>query len=273
MVKPLAYAAVELRFRGQVIAGHCEHDGFFRFEWSSPEHLPAGRHEVTVACVVTDAHTHAVAEGYVLVPHVTQYAFISDIDDTIMRSYSATIFRRLYELLRHNPERRRLFTETVSYYHKLATTHTRDELSNPFFYVSSSEWNLFDYLQRTFHYNRLPEGVFLLNQIKRWFELFRTGKTGHSGKLMRIARILAAFPQQQFVLLGDNSQDDPKIYKAIAERHPGKIYAVYIRNVRPSRSEETTALLASLEARNQVEVCLFSETADALAHAQRIGLL
>jgi len=264
--------ALELHFGGQVWHGSTEYDGFFRFEWKVPGTLPAGWHEVTITCRDKNGALLAEAKGSILVPHITQYAFISDIDDTILYSYSSTVFRRLYELLFHNPERRRIFRETAAYYRLLTAAHTEPAIPNPLFYVSSSEWNLYDYLRRIFRFNDLPEGIFLLDQVKRWYQLLQTGKTGHSGKLIRISRILQAFPRQRIVLLGDNSQRDPEIYKAIATKYPGQIRAVYIREVRPSKTAATLAILESLEA-SGVEVCFFRETREAIAHGRRTGLI
>ncbi|WP_118975645.1 App1 family protein [Taibaiella koreensis] len=268
VLKPAPYVPLRLQFYDQVLEGHSEYDGFFRFEWASAHTLAAGWHPFTVGL---GNDNPAPAEGKLWVPHVTQFAFISDIDDTIMKSYSATVFRRLYELLARNPERRRIFLETANHYKLLSLAHTHAAAPNPMFYVSSSEWNLYDYLDRVFSYNNLPPGIFLLNQVKRWFELLRSGKTGHSGKLIRISRVLQAFPRQQFVLLGDNSQQDPQLYRAIAEKHPGQIYAIYIRNVRASRAVATETLLSGLPA--NVHSCFFEHSSEAIEHGRAIGLL
>ena len=70
-----------------------------------------------------------------------------------------------------------------------------------------------------------------LNIIKKWYQLFKTGKTKHQGKLIQLVRILEAFPKQRFILLGDNSQKDPEIYAAVANKYPDRITAIYIRNI------------------------------------------
>lgn len=267
LVRPVARVPLRLQFYGQEIGGVTEYDGFFRIEWSSEQALAAGRHQVTVLCDTEEGTVSAT--GTVCVSHVTQFAVISDIDDTIMKSYSATVFRRLYELIVHNPERRRVFQEAVNHYKLLSLAHTTAGMPNPMFYVSSSEWNLYDYLNRIFAYNNIPEGIFLLNQVKRWYQLFRTGRTNHSGKLMRISRILQAFPRQQFILLGDNSQQDPALYKAITEKHPDQVFAIYIRDVRLSRAGATAALLKDLD----TPVCVFSHSSEAIEHGKQIGLL
>jgi len=154
----------------------------------------------------------------------------------------------------------------------LSSAHTRLDAPNPFFYISSSEWNLYDYLQTVFKKNHLPEGAFLLNQVKRWYELWKTGKTKHEGKLLRVLRILKVFPHQRFVFFGDNSQSDPAIYAKLAEQFSHRMFAVYIRNVRLKNEQLTRQLLQSMAEKN-IHVLLFKESAEAIAHSRQIGLI
>src|SRR3546814_14805134 len=79
----------------------------------------------------------AEAIGIIYVTPITQYAFISDIDDTVMVSHSATIGRRLRELFIRNPRTRKTFPGTAGYYKRLSAAFTSDDKPNPFFYVSS----------------------------------------------------------------------------------------------------------------------------------------
>jgi phosphatidate phosphatase APP1 len=271
-VRPAPYVRVRLNFKGQVVHQKTAYDGFFKFEWEAIENVPAGWHEVRVEALGEDDAVLAVAEGKVYVPHITQYAFISDIDDTVMISHSAKIGRRLRELFIKNPRTRKTFLDTKKHYGLLALSHTDTEQPNPFFYVSSSEWNLYDYLVETFRFNGLPEGAFLLNQIKSWTGLLKTGKTGHEGKLLRVRRILDVFPNQKFVFFGDNSQKDPFIYATIAEKYPQNIEAVYIRNIRKSKTVVTLEILAKIEAKG-IKTCLFNHSKEAIAHSKKIGLI
>lgn len=271
-VKPLPYASVQLLFEGQVIKSSTAFDGFFKIEVTPTHHLSAGWHPVEVQALDKNGKVLSAAAGKVFVPHLSQFAFISDIDDTIIRSFSAKIFKRLYELISRNAAKRRLFDETAKHYNLLAFSFTEDELPNPFFYVSSSEWNLYDYLKNVFKVKNLPRGIFLLNQIKRWKELVLTGKTGHDGKFLRIVRILKAFPKQQFILLGDNSQKDPEIYARIADKYASQLAAIYIRNVRKSK-EGDAGLLLEAHSKNGIPVCIFKKSKDAIEHGIKIGLI
>ncbi|MET4081224.1 phosphatidate phosphatase APP1 [Pedobacter sp. UYP30] len=272
MVKPFAFTNIKLHFFGKTFLNKTEADGFFKFEWQANEKVAAGWHEVKIDALNEAGDVMAEGFGKIYVPHITQYAFISDIDDTVVNSYSATLWRRLKVLLTKNPRTRTVFSSTANYYQQLAVSHTTLNQPNPFFYVSSSEWNLYDYLTEAFKFNQLPDGIFLLNTIKRLKDFFKTGKTGHQGKLLRVMRVLDTFPEQKFVFFGDNSQQDPQIYETIVQRYPKNIMAVYIRNVRLSKAESTLELLDKIETLG-ISTCLFTKSEEAMAHSKKIGLI
>lgn len=271
-VNPVPGARLRLHWENEHYDTTAEADGFFKFEWEDKNSTPAGWHTVQIDCIDSNGQILASGEGKIFVPHITQYAFISDIDDTVLVSCSATIFKRLRVLFTGNPHTRLAFPDVVQYYNLLAKAQTEDNVPNPFFYVSSSEWNLYNDLTAFFSYNRLPPGVFLLNSIKRWYEIAKTGKTKHEGKLLRIVRIMEAFPNQKFVLLGDNSQHDPSVYNAVVEKYPANVHSIYIRNVRRSKEMATRDILQILE-KNGVHTCLFTNSSEAIAHSKNIGLL
>ncbi|SFG57062.1 App1 family protein [Pedobacter insulae] len=272
VVKPFPFAKVRLHFYDQRVDQTAEYDGFFKFEWEAKEDVKAGWHDVKVEALDDKNKIIAFSDGKLYVPHITQYAFISDIDDTIMISHSARMAKRLRELFIKNPRTRKTFESLKEHYQLLANAHTTIEQPNPFFYVSSSEWNLYDYLVEMFRFNELPEGTFLLNQLKRWKNLIKTGKTGHEGKLLRVMRIIDAFPNQQFVFFGDNSQQDPAIYQKISEKYSRNMAAVYIRNIRPERQDITEQLLEKIK-QTGVETCLFANSKEAISHSKKIKLI
>jgi len=272
ILKPYPSVRVRLQFFDQTIYNETENDGFFKFEWKANQDIEAGWHYIKVEALADDDSVLSSSEGKVYVPHITQYAFVSDVDDTVMISHSATIGRRLRELFIKNPRTRKTFPDAAHHYQLLAKSHTEKDQPNPFFYVSSSEWNLYDYLLETFRFNKLPDGAFLLNTLKRWKDLVRTGKTGHEGKLIRVMRILDAFPNQKFVFFGDNSQQDPEIYTSIAEKYPKNIEAIYIRNIRPEKELETLKLFEKAKQHN-IQTCLFNNSLEAIEHSKKIGLI
>lgn len=272
-IKPVPAAKVRLHWYGAELDTTTEKDGFFKFEWTSQVHLPAGWHECRVELLQDDGTVLKEAPAKLFVPHITQFAFVSDIDDTVMVSHSATRFKRLRELLTRHPHNRRVFEGTRNFYELLSNASTDPDVPNPFFYVSSSEWNLYYDLKSFFRFHELPQGVFLLSQMKQWFQLMATGQTKHSGKLSRIYRILEAFPNQQYILLGDNSQADPGIYASIADRFPERVFAIYIRNIKPSHYEETKKILDNILARETIHTCIFDHSEEAIQHAKKVRLI
>ncbi len=272
LVKPVKNVRVMLQWNNQQLYAVTGKDGFFKFQWASVADIAAGWHEVQVHLLDGGDEISATGTGKLFVPHSTQFAFISDIDDTIMVSYAATRFKRLQTLFTKNPHTRKLFDDVTHHYQLLSLAHTNASLPNPFFYVSSSEWNLYEDLNEFFKQHSLPKGAFLLSELKRWYQLFKTGKTKHQGKIMRIARILKTFPKQRFILLGDNGQKDPEIYAAIANMYPGKIEAIYIRNIHPFKEKYAQEKLAEISSK-EIHICIFKNTSEALLYSRSIGLI
>ncbi|MGI9527854.1 MAG: App1 family protein [Weeksellaceae bacterium] len=246
-----------------------DENGYFEFEFDPQNNIPAGWHAIKIS------HQHQpnlYNEGEIFVPYASSQAIISDIDDTVLKSYSASFIRKIYELLSKNPHERRLFDHTVEWYRELAESHPPGSETHPFFYVSSSEWNLYDYLNTIFELNGLPKGIFLLNHIKSIKQFFKTGKTGHEGKLERIKSLIKAFPEQEFILIGDNTQKDPYIYASIAKAYPDSVIAIFIRNKRPKNQKATQELLASLN-QYHINTCLFDTTIEAMKRSRELGYI
>ena len=271
-VKPVANVSVQMDWNNQTLFSKTEKDGFFKFEWQSDEKIEAGWHPIIINSIDGKGNVTASGEGKLFVPHSTQYGFISDIDDTVLISHSSKTGKKLRTMFTKNPRSRKAFDNVVRFYQLLSLAHTTPDLLNPFFYVSSSEWNLYHDLNEFFKHNDLPKGTFLLNGIKKWYQLFSTGNTKHQGKFIRVIRILEAFPKQKFILLGDNSQQDPEIYSKITHRYSDRIIAIYIRNVRKSKAEVTLQLLANIE-NKQIYTLQFDETEQAISHSKAIGLI
>ena len=271
-VSPIPNVRVQMRWNNQHFFTTTEKDGFFKFEWQSNDHVEAGWHQIIVHSIDYQGRTTATGEGKIFVPHSTQYGFISDIDDTVLVSHSSETGKKLRVMFTKNPRSRKTFDDVVKFYQLLSLAHTTSDLLNPFFYVSSSEWNLYEDLNEFFKHNNLPKGAFLLNSIKKWFQLFSTGTTKHQGKFIRVIRILEAFPKQKFILLGDNSQRDPEIYASIANKYSDRVIAIYIRNVRKSKTEITLQLLSNIQ-NKQIYALQFNHTDEAISHSKSIGLI
>lgn len=271
VVKPFAGIRVQLEWEGQTYFAETDTDGFFKFEWKDEPPLQQGWHEVIVSALL-GKNVIAESKGHVYVPFDTQYGFISDIDDTFLVSHSSNLRKRLFVLFTQNARSRKPFEGVVKHYQLLSLSNASAEAPNPFFYVSSSEWNLYDYIREFTEVNQIPKGVFLLSQLKRFKELLKTGQNHHLTKFTRIARILENYPRQRFVLLGDSSQQDPYIYEAIVSHFPKQVHAVYIRDVYAKNKEKAADVLQKIESRG-VPCCFFQHSSEAILHSIKIGLI
>ncbi|MXV38510.1 DUF2183 domain-containing protein [Flavobacteriaceae bacterium Ap0902] len=243
--------------------------GYFEFEFDPKDNIPAGWHAINV---YYKKNPKVKSQGEIFVPYHSSQAIISDIDDTLLKSYSASWFRKIYELLSKNPHERKLFDHTVEWYRALAKAYPPGTEEHPFFYVSSSEWNLYDYLNTVFTHHGLPKGIFLLNHLKSLKNLFKTGKTGHDGKLTRINSLIKAFPDQKFILIGDNTQRDPYIYQEVAIQNPDKVLAIFIRNKSAKKKEAIQKVLNSIQ-NPEIVILQFDTTLEAMEKSKELGFI
>ncbi len=274
MVKPIKGAVVSLQWKEKRYTAITASDGFFKLEWDYNESPAAGQYEVEVVLLKkgTDNIIKAKATSVVIVPSVRSFSFISDIDDTFLISHSSNIRKRLFVLLTENAKSRKPFDGAVEHYRLLHGIDDANPANNAFFYVSSSEWNLYDYIEDFLHEHQLPDGVCLLNQVKTLSKLFSTGQNNHSGKFTRIVKILEAYPHQRFVLLGDDSQKDIDIYTSIVEHFPQNVYCVYIRRVGTPEKENVLLKQKLIEAKG-VLFYYFVHSQEAILHSKKIGLI
>jgi len=274
MVKPVPNVAVRLLGTTQRVQALTDRDGFFRLEWTTPRPLEPGWHAVQVGLVSTYTgrpEVFAVGEGEIFAPHPTALGCISDIDDTFLISHSSNLRKRLRVLLTESALSRDPFEKVVEHYQQLALLGTSPARPNPFFYVSSSEWNLYEYICDFSGKHALPKGVYLLSALKRLSQVYRTGQGRHLTKFARIVRILEAFPTQRFVLLGDDTQEDPTIYASLTEHFAAQIVCVYLRQVEAKNREQTWQFVARIRATG-TECCYFAHSAEAMEHTRGLRL-
>ena len=273
LIKPLVNAKVKLLWKDRVLEAYSQQDGFFKFEWIPDKALHPGWHSVIVSIANPTRRTKfSESRGDIFVPYPNRNTFISDIDDTFLISHSSNLRKRLYILFTKNARSRKPFESVVEFYQALERNGAAEGSSNPFFYVSSSEWNLYDYIGEFSKQQALPRGVYLLNQMKTFSELWKTGQNNHSTKFVRITRIIEAYPDQHFVLFGDDSQEDPSIYLALAQHFREKIVAIYIRHVSKVNREKVIGIMMQLRSFD-IAVCYFSHSSEAIEHARLTGLI
>ncbi len=209
--------------------------------------------------------------AYVLVPPAdAEYGIISDIDDTVIKTTATNLLAMSRNTFLHNAHTRLPFAG-VSKFYKSLQLGRNGKRNNPFFYVSSSPWNLYDLLVDFLDLNDIPEGPLLL----RDFGLDENKKiSDHMGhKFKEIKNILLAYPHLNFVLIGDSGQDDPKIYREIVTKFPGRILSIYIRNVQLADREKIAIEISKELVVDKVEMIVVDNTVEAAEHAAKIGLI
>lgn len=271
-IKTQANADVYLEHDGIKIHTKTLDDGYFKFCIPLKEKSHYGWMEYSVSIVYGKEEIRETA-SYIR-PHKGNFGFISDIDDTFLVSHTRNPLKKLYILLFRNVYARKVFENVVAHYQALsAAGKNNPNEQNAFFYVSSSEWNLYRFITQFSEINGLPKAVLLLKDIKTSLtDLFLTGRGDHNHKFEKIKHVLEFYPDLQYTLLGDDSQHDPYLYENICKIFPVNVIAVYIRQTGNSKKEKTISALKNLESLN-VKVCYFRESSEAIAHSKSIGLI
>ncbi|MFM2368388.1 MAG: hypothetical protein RL619_688 [Bacteroidota bacterium] len=271
-IKTQANADVYLEHNKIKIHTKTLNDGYFKFCVPLDQFTIYGWIDYEVS-IVYNNETITTKDSYIR-PHKGNLGIISDIDDTFLVSHTLNPLKKLYVLLFKNINKRKIYEDVVTHYQALSTAGRENkEEFNAFFYVSSSEWNLYRFIIKFTELHQLPKAVLLLKDIKTSLtDFFLTGRGNHNHKFDKIKHILEFYPNLEYVLLGDDSQHDPFLYEAICKIFPVTVKAVYIRQTGDSKKEKTTAVLKNLETL-KVSVCYFKNSSEAIAHSKMIGII
>ncbi|KAI1653209.1 hypothetical protein F4813DRAFT_383418 [Daldinia decipiens] len=155
-------------------------------------------------------------------------SLISDIDDTIKRSNISLGAKEIFR----NTFIRELGDLTV------------DGVQT--WYSALHDLGLYPVLATYFKLAGLPPGSLHLKQytgmLQGIFEPVAERKKGTLEKIMR------DFPERKFLLVGDSGEADLEVYTELAVSHPGRILAIFIRDV--TTPEQTGYFDSGFDARN-----------------------
>ncbi len=235
-LRPLAGRRVEARLiQGEAVQATTNERGFFEAELPCRPEVPAGKWGVFQYRLPGEGDW---CRGEALISHPSNVGVISDIDDTVITSHSTLPLRKFYLMVTRNAHSRRPTPELDQLLQ--AVRQLNDErLPEDFYYVSDSEWNLYDFLVKFFEVHNLPKGVFLLRRFQHgfrdaWQEDVERGNT----KYDRIQFLFRFFPRKPFILVGDTSQQDMAIYATVAREYGDRVRGILIRRVRRAASPE-----------------------------------
>ncbi|KJD35446.1 hypothetical protein PW52_10140 [Tamlana sedimentorum] len=209
--------------------------------------------------------------GEMLIPSVNaSFGVISDIDDTILHTGLVSIlkWRVVFNTFLTSAGKRMPLDGAPEFYHLLHRGKSGKE-ANPIFYVSHSPWNLYRYLNYFLYKNKFPKGPIVLRNFPKPFIKKKDGYMPQKQK--EIINLLETYPDLKFVLIGDSGEQDPYIYKQLANDYPNRILAIYLMNVDHKRKMSRVKLLYD----NYVEVpvLLAASTDEAIQHARNNFLI
>lgn len=261
------------RFQGRQWEARTDARGYFEIEMPLEAPVAAGRWHAVVLALADEAGAGAEpVEARVLVPPTDAgFGVISDIDDTVVHTNAASLLQMLRIVFLKNAHSRLPFDHVDMLYRALQAG-PEERSANPIFYVSSSPWNLYDLLEEFFRVHGIPAGPLFLRE---WDfsprKLLRMGHQAH--KLERIHRLFEFYPAMRWVLIGDSGQEDPEIYREVVRQYPGRVLAIYIRDVTTAERDRAVHAIVR-EARDLgVEMLLVEEKSDAAVDAAARGLI
>jgi phosphatidate phosphatase APP1 len=272
---PVRHARVRVTIGGVDRVLDADDEGYFR-EWLDlPQPLtgdsPWENVQYQLVSPLLPVQPDVRGVGRVRIPRPgSQFGVISDLDDTVIQSRVSNFLQAVRTIMLGNA-RTRLPFEGVAEFYRALEKGGDGQRQNPIFYVSSSPWNIYDVIHEFLILQKIPDGPILLRDWDVDLAALHSSRL-RAHKEPLIEEILALFPSLQFILIGDTSQHDPEIYREVVARHPGRILAIYIRDVtlNEARSAAVTSLAAEVEKAGS-SLILAPDTAAAQVHAAAHG--
>ncbi|MGJ8698235.1 MAG: App1 family protein [Verrucomicrobiaceae bacterium] len=266
----IPHAEVIVTFAGQSATTTCDDEGYFLitlpvpgdFNHSEPWHpfsarLASGGEEFTGRAR--------------FLPESARRLIISDIDDTVIETGASQLWQMIKTTLLENEHTRKIFPGVSRFYRDLRNGPSGNE-QNPIFYVTSSPWNLRAFIMSVFQSRNTPHGpAFMTDWGLGPTKILKHGHGTH--KLNAIQNILDFYDHSPAVLIGDSGEQDPEIYTTIVHNNPGRIEAIFIRDVSANSRDADIAELATQCALQNVELKLVANTGEAHTHASAMGLI
>lgn len=204
-----------------------------------------------------------------------EFGIITDIDDTILHTGLTSRFKwRVVKNTFFKRAEKRVPLEGAAHFYEKLHNGKQGAESNPLFYVSHSPWNLYKYLEVFLNRNSFVKGPILLRDFinplvpKQWLKKPISEKPQ---KQKEIINILKTYPQLPFILIGDSGEHDPDIYIEIAEAHPERILAIYLRNV--NHKQKMLRVQGLFKSYETVPVLLVENSDAAIAHARELNFI
>lgn len=246
LTSEVADVTVEVCWDGAARSTSSDGEGYFRVDFEPDrEPRPGPRWTVAHARALDDeagAGPWCPIEVLVIGPGVDRI-IISDVDDTILLNGVGAAVRTVLTTISGSELTREAVPGAADVYQHLCYPSDTG-MTRPIFYVSSSPWNLHDFLVAFLDINQFPSGPLLLRDIGLNRHSF-SNSAHRDHKIDSINDVLERLPEPGVVMIGDSSLQDAHAFAHIIDTHPGRVEAAFLRDVGDEeRTERAKAVLA-----------------------------
>lgn len=265
-------AVLEVESEESTIEVVADQEGYFRVDIHSDRPFAPGWHHANIDLIDSIARgKEASARAAVLVPDpVAQYVVISDVDDTVIVT-GATDTLRMWRIVSTNHAQERDLFPGVGALYRAFRAGTAGHPENAIFYITRSGWNLDDLFQSIFEERNIPKGPLLMSDFSNVEPPSET--FGDKQTKLDWFEILFDELEQPFVLIGDSGQHDPENYLECVKRWPGRVTAVFIRDVTEKRRDRGVESIADEIRAAGVPVIVSDSSLEFARNAHRLGLI
>lgn len=272
---PLPGLEVEAELNGVLVSGVSDRHGFVPLTLKVPDLAP-GWHNVAVRILPGMATDDPITgSGRVLKPDpASPFLVISDIDDTVIKSGLAEGLSSMRRTLVGNQHTRQAIPGMSSLYRGIARGVPGPKaaaVTPSWFYLSTGSWSFYEMLVSFLQLRGFPRGPLFLTD---WGPSERyLHRSGALHKRHTIERLFAAYPYQQFVLIGDSGQADFATYVQAAKDFPGRVRAILIIPAGSDTERQTSLKDEAGRLRGEgVEVHMVDDVGHAAQISYELGL-
>lgn len=271
-------AQVKAQVDDRILELNTDVEGFFELRMPTPSSFTPDHlwHDIPLEVLGFPGNRdveNVRATGQVMIPPPgAQFGVISDIDDTVVHTDAANLLKMARIVFLNNSRTRLPFEGVAAFYQALHKGTKGVNIFNPLFYVTSSSWNIYDLLVDFFRVRGIPMGPLMMVDLGLTNEYVVTPSHRHH-KIKQIHMIMDTYPNLPFILIGDSGQRDPEIYLQVITDYPGRIPAVYIRDVAGDRRDAQIKDYIKTAAEAGTDMLLVQDTAAASLHATQKGYI
>jgi len=175
------------------------------------------------------------------------WGLISDLDDTVISTSLPRLFLAAWNSFVSTEGNRRAVTGMARFYQRFQRAHP----GAPIVYVSTGAWNTLPFLNRFLHRHGFPPGVLLLTDWGPTNNGFF--RSGPDHKRYAVGELARDFPNIKWLLVGDDGQHDPLLYREFAELQPDRVRAIAIRQLTSTEQVLAHGTVDRLQDNSEIE--------------------